>query len=65
MKNDLDDGIECTLSMFADYKNLKRIRWELCCHPERPSKAGKMVSQEPHEIQSGQVQSSAPGEEQA
>jgi len=35
-----------------------------CCHPEGHPQAGEMGWQEPHEVQQGEVQSPATGEEQ-
>jgi len=37
---------------------------ELCCHPVGPQQSGEMSWQEPHEVQQGEVQNPAPGEDQ-
>ena len=36
----------------------------LCCHSARPGQVGELGAEEPDEIQQGQVQGPAPGEEQ-
>jgi len=36
----------------------------LCCHSARPGQAGELGREEPHEVQQGQLQGPAPGEEQ-
>jgi len=48
----------------------KGCRWNtgftgrLCCHPARPGQAGELGREEPAEVQQGQGQDPAPGEEQ-
>jgi len=40
------------------------VYYWLCCHLVRPGQAGELVSEEADEVQQGQVQGPAPGEEQ-
>jgi len=46
------------------YKCVGRNTRRLCCHSARPGQTGELGAEEPDEIQQGQVQGPAPGEEQ-
>ena len=57
--NDIDIGIECTISKFTDDTKLNARRKG--CHPEGPWRAWWEGPCEPHEGQQGQVQGPASG----
>ena len=54
-----------SLSQFADGTKLGGVvDTPLCCHSARPGQAGELGREEPAEVQQGQGQGPAPGEEQ-
>jgi len=64
--NNLDDGTECTLIRFAFLHKTGRSGGyigRLCCHSARPGPARGLGGEKPNEVQQGQVQGPAPGEE--
>ena len=66
--SDMDTGIECTLSKFANNTELCGVvtRWrEGMCHPEGPGQAGEAGLGKPHGVQQGQVQGPARGSGQS
>jgi len=62
--NDLDEELECTLNKFADDTKLGGVADKPEGHSVRPRQAGEFGVEEPDEVQQGEVQGPAPGEEQ-
>lgn len=55
---DLDEGMECSLGMFAEDTKLRGLAdtpEKLCCHTERPGQAGELGREEPYECQQRQM----------
>lgn len=62
--SDLDDGIECSLSQFADHRKLEGVVDMPEGHSAIQGDHGEMVWQEPHGTQQEEAQIFAAGEEQ-